>query len=252
MMSGQIDFSRAEMRRFGRAGDVSPPRFSAVLKTRGIHIPRSPNVSLLAARGITDATPAVTNAPAALNEPPAQAPDHTPSAEEDAPDFDPKLTLEWPGTPEESRRRINAGMADETTIYNATFSQTGPVPIFAATVHQFSEKDLQGADPKEMLASHGTSGDEIELTRKPIKHGPNKLLGLRRDSEGRRQLCPAHEHPSRHENLFRPSRQLQTRTIECRGCREVLRVIRGHGVTALWSHYRDIQEHLVRGLVACV
>ena len=44
-------FSRAEMRRFGRAGDVSPPRFSAVLKTRGIHIPRSPNVSLLAARG---------------------------------------------------------------------------------------------------------------------------------------------------------------------------------------------------------
>ena len=43
------------MRRYGRAGDVSPPRFSAVLKTRGIHIPRSPNVSLLAARGIINA-----------------------------------------------------------------------------------------------------------------------------------------------------------------------------------------------------
>ena len=40
-------FSRAEMRRFGRAGDVSPPRFSAVLKTRGIHIPRSPNCTTI-------------------------------------------------------------------------------------------------------------------------------------------------------------------------------------------------------------
>jgi hypothetical protein len=119
-----------------------------------------------------------TNVPAVLNESPADSSANTPFTEEDAPDFDPKLTLEWPGTPEESRRRINAGMADETTIYSATFSQTGPVTIFAATVHQFSEKDLQGSDPKEMLASHGTSGGEIELTRQQLEHGPNKLMGF--------------------------------------------------------------------------
>ena len=64
----------------------------------------------------TDAPPAVPNAPAVPNVPPADSSENTPFTEEDAPDFDPKLTLEWPGTPEESRRRINAGMADETTI----------------------------------------------------------------------------------------------------------------------------------------
>ena len=90
------------------------------------------------------------------------------------------LTLEWPGTPAESRRRINAGMADETTIYSATFFQTetGPLTIFGASVDQFTEKDLPGSDPKELLVGHGTSGDEIELTRKQFEHGPNKLLGF--------------------------------------------------------------------------
>ena len=128
-----------------------------------------------------DVPPAATNAPAVVNEPPALAAGNTPFTEEAAPDFDPKLTLEWPGTPEESRRRINAGMADETTIYSATLWQTETVllTIFGASVYQFTEKDLQGSDPNEMLASHGTrSGGEIELTRKQIEHGPSKLLGF--------------------------------------------------------------------------
>jgi hypothetical protein len=127
-----------------------------------------------------DAPPAATKALAVLNEPSAQSLENTPFTEEDAPDFDPKLTLDWPGTPKESRRRINAGMADETTIYSATLWQTETVPltIFGASVYQFTEKDLQGSDPKEMLASHGASGDEIELNRQQIEHGPNKLLGF--------------------------------------------------------------------------
>ena len=89
-----------------------------------------------------DAPPAATNAPAVANAPPALAADNTPFTEEDAPHFDPKLTLEWPGTPEEIRRRINAGMADETTIYSATFFQTetGTLAIFGASVYQFTEK----------------------------------------------------------------------------------------------------------------
>lgn len=127
----------------------------------------------------TDAPPVVTNAPAVLNVPPADSSENTPFTEEDAPDFDPKLTLEWPGTPEESRRRINAGMADETTIYGATlFLIAESVTIFGASVYQFSEKDLQSFDPKEMLVGHRTSGGEIELTRQQIEHGPNRLLGF--------------------------------------------------------------------------
>ncbi len=127
-----------------------------------------------------DAPPAATNAPAVANDPPAIDAGNPPFTEEAAPDFDPKLTLEWPGTPEESRRRINAGMADETTIYHATLSQTETVPIiiFEASVYQFTEKDLQGSDPKELLVGHLTSGDAIELTRKQIEHGPNKLQGF--------------------------------------------------------------------------
>ncbi len=46
---------------------------------------------------------------------PKDATPHT-FTQQPAPDFDPRLTLEWPGTPEESRQRINAGQADETTI----------------------------------------------------------------------------------------------------------------------------------------
>ena len=127
-----------------------------------------------------DLPPIVTNAPAVLNVPPADSSENTPFTEEDAPDFDPKLTLEWPGTPEESRRRINAGMADETTIYSATLFQTetGTVTILGASVYQFIEKDLQGSDPKEMLVGHRTIGGEIELTRQQLEQGPNKLLGF--------------------------------------------------------------------------
>lgn len=127
-----------------------------------------------------DTPPATTNAPAGANATPAFSADNPRFTEEDAPDFDPKLTLEWPGTPEESRRRTNAGMADETMIYSATLFQTetGPVTIFSANVYEFSEKDLRGSDSKELLASHLTSGDEVELTHKDIEHGPNKHPGL--------------------------------------------------------------------------
>ena len=128
-----------------------------------------------------DAPPAATNTPAVPNGAPGCDPDNAfQFTEEAAPDFDPKLTLVWPGTPEESRRRINAGQADETTIYIASFwqIQTGQLNMFGATVYEFSEKDLQGFDSKELLAGHGTSGSEVELTRKEIEHGPNKHLGL--------------------------------------------------------------------------
>lgn len=127
-----------------------------------------------------DAPPAATNASGVSNEPSAITPDKLPPSVQDAPEFDPRLTIEWPGTPEESRRRINAGQPDETTIYSATFlqNQARPVAIFAASVYQFTEKDLQGTDPKDLLAGHNTSGDEIELSRQQIEHGPNKLLGF--------------------------------------------------------------------------
>ncbi|MBC7819653.1 MAG: hypothetical protein IAG10_22455 [Planctomycetaceae bacterium] len=126
-----------------------------------------------------DVPSVVPNAPIVSNQSPALAADNAlPFTEEAAPDFDPKLTLVWPGTPEESRRRINAGQAHETTIYSASLTQLGPVTIFSASVYEFSAEDLQGSDPKEMLASHGTTGDEVELTRKEIEHGPNKHLGF--------------------------------------------------------------------------
>jgi hypothetical protein len=132
--------------------------------------------------GCSKAAPlAATNASGVSNEPSAPSPDKVlPSTVQDAPEFDPKLTLEWPGTPEESRRRINAGLADETTIYSATlFQLNGPVIIFSASVYQFTEKDLQDAgDPKEMLVSHMTSDEDEELTRQQIEHGPNKFLGF--------------------------------------------------------------------------
>ncbi len=121
----------------------------------------------------TNDLPATTNMPPALS---AVTP-HT-FTQQPAPDFDPKLTVKWPGAPEESRRRINAGQADETTIYSAFVTQVGPVTIFSASVYELSAEDLQGSDPKEMLASHGTTGDEVELTRKQIEHGPSKLLGF--------------------------------------------------------------------------
>jgi hypothetical protein len=98
--------------------------------------------------------------------------------EQPAPDFDPKLTLDWPGPPEERRRRIDAGTDRETTIYRATFTQFDPVTMFSATVYEFTEKDLQGDDPQEMLASHLGGGNTVELTRRQIEHGPHKYLGF--------------------------------------------------------------------------
>ena len=74
--------------------------------------------------------------------------------EQPAPDFDPRLTLAWPGTPEESRRRIDPGTDRETTIYRASFNQDLPLTSFGATVYEFTEKDLQGGDPKEWLPRH--------------------------------------------------------------------------------------------------
>lgn len=127
-----------------------------------------------------EAPPAVENIPAVPNEPATLDPDNvTPFTEQDAPDFDPKLTLEWPGTPEESRRRSHAGLADETSGYGAsiTFSQTVPVTRFAAAVTQFTEKTLQGLAPKQMLVDEAL-GEDKELTRKEIEHGPKKYPGL--------------------------------------------------------------------------
>lgn len=97
--------------------------------------------------------------------------------EQPAPDFDPKLTLEWPGVPEESRKCIDAGLDYETTIYNATYSQSDPATVFGASVYLISEKDLRESDPQEMLAGHMTSDSDEELTRQKIEHGPNKNPG---------------------------------------------------------------------------
>ncbi len=96
------------------------------------------------------------------------------TAEQDASDFDPKLTLSWPGIPTESRRRLDAGTAHETTIYSATYSQTDPATVFEASVYQISEQDLRASNPQELLAGHMTSDDDKELSRKPILHGPQK------------------------------------------------------------------------------
>ena len=125
----------------------------------------------------TDESPSASNAPAASNEAPAQLPAHTLSTEEDAPDFDPRLSLKWPGTPEETRRRINAGQPDESTTFRASLIQSDPATIFSATVSHFTEKDRQGIDLNEMLADSALQSDE-ELSRKEIKHGPNKYPGL--------------------------------------------------------------------------
>ena len=129
--------------------------------------------------GCFNAAPSVaTNPTAATNMPPADSTETAHSfTEQDAPDFDPKLTLVWPGTPEESRRRIDAGTADETTIYSATFWASEPVTIFSATVRQVPEQDLQVSDQAEMLAEYALNGHE-EVTRKQIEHGSNKFMGI--------------------------------------------------------------------------
>lgn len=57
-------------------------------------------------------------------------------------------------------------------------TESGPLTIFSASVYEFSAEDLQGSDPKELLAGPVTSGSEIELSRKQIEHGPNKYPGL--------------------------------------------------------------------------
>jgi hypothetical protein len=100
------------------------------------------------------------------------------STEQDVLEFDPKLTLAWPGPPEESRRRANAGLKNETTIYSATFSQTGPVTIFGANVVLLSEEDLQTSDPKTWLPYHHGGPEDEELSRQQIEQGPHKHLGF--------------------------------------------------------------------------
>lgn len=117
-------------------------------------------------------------ASAVPHETPADSSENTPFTEEESPDFDPKMTLDWPGAPQESRQRIDAGSAHETTIYRATFSQTGPIVMFEANVSLMSEKDLQASDPKELLASQGTWDEHQELISEQIEFGPNKYLGF--------------------------------------------------------------------------
>jgi len=75
----------------------------------------------------------------------------SPVEEQEAPDFDPRLTVEWPGTLTESRSRFAAGTPEETTIYTAKHRTFGPVTVFSATVHEFTEQSLQKTDSKEML-----------------------------------------------------------------------------------------------------
>jgi hypothetical protein len=98
--------------------------------------------------------------------------------EQDVLEFDPKLTLAWPGPPEESWRRANAGLKNETTIYSATFSQTGPVAIFGANVVLLSEEDLQTADPRQWLPYHRSGPEDEELGRQQIEYGPHKHPGF--------------------------------------------------------------------------
>lgn len=137
-------------------------------------------IALTSPVGCSKSTPpAPASAPHASAEgPPSAASDKTnPPTETEAPNFDPKLTLVWPGTPQESRRRINAGSADEATIYSATFSQMGPITTFSARVDLLSEKDLRDSDPKTLVARHMTDAEDEELTGQQIEHGPNKYPG---------------------------------------------------------------------------
>jgi hypothetical protein len=75
----------------------------------------------------------------------------SPIDEQEAPDFDPKLSVEWPGAPTESRSRFSAGTADETTLYTGKHTAFEPATIFSATVHEFTEQSLRKIDSKEML-----------------------------------------------------------------------------------------------------
>jgi hypothetical protein len=122
------------------------------------------------------------------------APKHVPinaassASEQPATDFDPKLSVTWPGKPEESRRRIDPGTDRETTVYCASFTQDQPLTRFGATVSEFTAEYLAGSDPKEWLPRHLGGGDVVELTRKQIESGPHKHLGF--------------EITARDENLF--------------------------------------------------
>lgn len=64
-----------------------------------------------------------------------------------------------------------------------TLSLQSLVTIFSATVHQFSKQDLQGTDPTEMLATHGSIGEEVELTSKSFECGAKKLPGFDRTAK---------------------------------------------------------------------
>ena len=137
-------------------------------------------IALSSMSGCSKSTPPARSStpPASTEGSPSAAPNNTsPTTETEAPNFDPKLTLVWPGTPQESRRRIAAGSADETTIYSATFTQMGPITTFSASVYLLSDRDLQESDPRELLARHMTGPEDEELTGQQIEHGPNKYPG---------------------------------------------------------------------------
>jgi hypothetical protein len=79
--------------------------------------------------------------------------------EQEAPDFDPRLILAWPGSPTESRRRLAEGTPEETTFYTGMLTLTGPVTTFSATVHEFTEQSLQGTDSQQMLKDNALGSD---------------------------------------------------------------------------------------------
>ena len=102
----------------------------------------------------------------------------TSPVDHEAPEFDPKLKLAWPGTPEESCRRVDAGTDREKTIYSADFKEHQPLTSYIATIYLITNEELRADDPKEWLPRH-LSGDEVvELSRRQIEFGPHKYLGF--------------------------------------------------------------------------
>jgi hypothetical protein len=98
--------------------------------------------------------------------------------EQPSPEFDPRLIVAWPGIPEESHRRIDAGTDREATIYSATFTQVDPVTVFNVRVYELTERELEHYDPERRLASHFGGDEVVEQTRKRVALGRNKYLAL--------------------------------------------------------------------------
>ncbi len=93
-------------------------------------------------------------------------------------DFDPKVTVAWPGTPITNCVRLNAGSADEMTIYNADITQTEPVTKFSLQIYQFTGNALEGAAPKETLSERALDDDDEALSHRKIEHGPRKYPAI--------------------------------------------------------------------------